>query len=78
MMKILLAGAVVIGVLFVALSHTSGSVEDKRALGDPGSKTFQIQVVYEAPVQPYETWVTVSESAWDRCRIDAPYPACAG
>lgn len=75
-MKSLLACAVVVGVLFVALPRLSGPVLDKRAPGDPGEKTFQIQVKYELPVHPEEEWVTVSERAWDSCNIGESYPGC--
>jgi hypothetical protein len=77
-MKKIMMGAAMIGVLFAVSGCVAGPVLDKRAPGDPGSKVFQIQVEDETPVGPNEVWVTVTERVWDTCRIEQPYPECAG
>lgn len=77
-MKKFIVGAIVIGAFFAVSGCVSGQVQDKRAPGVPGRKTFQIQVRDPRVVGPYDTWVTVPERVWDKCDVDASYPACAG
>lgn len=79
-MKKITLGAVLFGALFLisGCGSVSGQVADKRAIGDPGRKTFQIQVEDEQAIGQHTVWVTVPERVWDRCHLDARYPACAG
>lgn len=76
-MKKLLQGAAVIGALFVLSGCASGTVQDKRAPGTPGEKTYQLQVENSRPLGPAEIWVTVPEDVWDDCDQDMTYPDCA-
>lgn len=43
-------------------------VENKRAPGEPGEKTYQIQVG--------RRWIDVTERDWDHCEMFEPFPAC--
>lgn len=54
--------------LLLATACVKGPVEDKRAPGMPGEKTFELLVD--------SRWVEVSVQEWDKCKIDAPYPDC--
>jgi hypothetical protein len=78
-MKKNIAGAVLIGALFaVSGCGVSGQINDKRAPGIPGSKTFQVEVHDGHLVGPDEVWVTVPEHVWDKCHVRQMYPQCAG
>lgn len=77
-MKKIIQGAALAGALLVLTGCASGTVQDKRAPGMPGEKTFQLQVENDLPIGPDEVWVTVPEEVWDECDIDAEYQECAG
>lgn len=47
---------------------TSGTVENKRAPGYIGEKT------YEVYVDGY--WLNVTSTGWDNCEMGEQYPAC--
>lgn len=71
-------GAAIVGVLFAVSGCAAGSVEDKRAPGIPGEKTFQVRVKGDRIVGPDEVWITVPEDVWDKCVVGQPYRRCAG
>jgi predicted small lipoprotein YifL len=77
-MKNILKGAVTIGVLF-ALSGcaVAGPIQNKRAPGIPGEKTFQLQITDSGDPLPGDRWITVSEHVWDLCGMGEDYPKCA-
>lgn len=77
-MKKIIQGAALAVALLALTGCVSGTVEDKRAPGTPGEKTFQIQVDRDPVVGPKKVWVTVPERVWDTCNIDTVYPDCAG
>lgn len=70
----IIKGATVVGALLALTGCASGSVEDKRAVGDPGSKIFQLKIDGFLP----DHWVTVTEREWDNCWLEDPYPGCEG
>lgn len=75
-MKKIFKGAL-IGALFVfTTSCASGNVENKRAGGPSGHKTFQLQIDDRNPLAPDELWVTVTEKQWWECQMDEHYPEC--
>lgn len=55
-------------ILLAAGCATDTTVQNKRAPGMPGEKTFQIQVG--------SSWVGVSDQQWDACEMGESYPAC--
>jgi hypothetical protein len=73
-MKNYIRGAVVVGVILLSAGCSSGEVSDKRALGEPGRKVFQLQIDGSF----IDRWVTVSETQWDDCGMFEEYPACVG
>lgn len=75
-MKKILKGAVIVGVLFAVTSCVAGPVNDKRAPGELGHKTFQLEVDDHSPLAPDELWITVTERQWDDCGMGERYPAC--
>lgn len=76
-MKKIFQGAALAGALLVLTGCAAGTVQDKRAPGIPGEKTFQLQIENDRPVGPASIWVTVPERAWDRCDPEDKYPDCA-
>lgn len=78
-MKKFIAVAGIVGAIFAVTGCAAGPVvNDKRAPGNPGHKTFQIQIRETSPVGPDEVWVSVPERVWDRCRLGELYRRCAG
>lgn len=77
-MKKILTSAAVVGALFVVTGCVSGEVNDKRAPGYPGEKTYQIQLDNDKPVGPDKLWVTVPEKVWEQCHIGERYPEDCG
>lgn len=69
-------GAVITGVLFVLAGCATGTVNDKRAAGYPGSKTFQVKVHNHLVVGPKYIWVTVTEKQWDACELGESLSDC--
>lgn len=68
MMKNYIRLTVVTLLILSAAACARGPVEDKRAPGMPGKKTYEVQV--------RSTWIKVTEQGWDNCGLDDPYPAC--
>lgn len=75
-MKKIIQGAALTGVLFVLAGCATGTVDDKRAPGYPGHKTFQVQVHNHLFVGPKLIWVTVTEKQWDQCELGESLSAC--
>jgi hypothetical protein len=67
-----------VGALFGVTGCVAGPVVDKRAPGELGDKTYQLQVENEhAPGDP-TVWVTVTEDVWEQCGMgESMYPDCA-
>lgn len=63
-----------VGVFLALTGCATGSVEDKRAVGESGSKIFQLKIDGVLP----DHWVTVTEREWDSCWLAEPYPGCEG
>jgi hypothetical protein len=76
-MKTIIKGVVTIGALSLLTGCASGKVYDKRAPGDLGHKTYQLQLVDRGVLEPGDLWVTVTEKQWDDCGMDERYPKCA-
>lgn len=67
----------VIGALFAVTGCVSGPVVDKQAPGEPGEKTYQLQVDDRRPGNR-TVWVTVTKDVWERCTMGTSwYPDCA-
>ena len=75
-MKKYLRGAAFVSALFVVTGCASGVVSDKRALGYPGEKTFQIQVENDKPFGPDSWWITVTRKSWGACGLNEVWPEC--
>lgn len=73
-MKNIVRDAAMVGVFLLLTGCASGEVVDKRAVGEPGEKTFQLRIDGALP----DHWVTVSDQIWDACSMYESYPACAG
>lgn len=76
MMKKIFKGVVTVGVLFLLFGCAAGPVDDKRAPGMPGHKTYQLQIDDPNVLAPDDFWVTVTEKQWDDCELGERYPAC--
>jgi hypothetical protein len=75
-MKNICKGAV-IGALFVFLTGcASGMVENKRAAGPSGHKTYQLRIDDKNPLAPEELWITVTREQWEACQMEERYPDC--
>ncbi len=76
-MKKIIRGAAIVGALFVCLTGCGSEiVEDKRALGQPGKKVFQVLVTERGIHGPQGVWITVTENQWDRCDLRETYREC--
>lgn len=74
--KILMSA--IVGALFAVTGCVAGPVVDKRAPGELGEKTYQIQVRNDRTPGGQRVWVTVSEDVWERCDMgESQYPDCA-
>lgn len=73
-MKKIFCAVCIVGVFLLLTGCGAGQVTDKRALGQPGSKVFQLHVDGSLPAH----WITVTEQEWDKCGLYARYPSCAG
>lgn len=74
-MKKIFRDAALVGVFLLLTGYAvTGEVTDKRALGQPGRKVFQLHVDGTLPAY----WVTVSEREWDKCGLYTRYPVCVG
>lgn len=71
-MRAIVRGVAVVGAFLILTGCTAGSVVDKRAIGEPGNKIFQLRVSGFLP----DRWVTVSEDKWDKCWLNEPYSGC--
>jgi nitrogen fixation-related uncharacterized protein len=77
-MKKIVQGAIIVGAFFVLAGCASGQVDDKRAPGMPGKKTYQILVDNDQPYGPDKYWITVTEDVWTKCRLGDRYEDCQG
>lgn len=68
--------AALVGVLFVVSACASSPVQDKRAPGIPGHKTFEIQVDDSYVPGSARVWIKVSEKEWDKCHVGDQFPSC--
>lgn len=63
--------------LFLLLSAcVSGPVQNKRAPGDLGHKTYQLRIDDRNPLAPKEFWIVVTKDQWEHCQIEEKYPEC--
>ncbi len=60
--------AIPLGIIVVAALVGTGPIQDKRAVGEPGSKTFEVRVD--------GSWKIVPESGWERCGMHEQWPVC--
>ncbi len=61
---------------FLLSACVSGSVENKRAPGEPSHKRYQLQIDTGNPLAPDELWVDVTHDEWTRCSMEEQYPGC--
>lgn len=54
--------------LALTAACASGPIEDKRAPGEPGKKTYEVLVDGQ--------WIKVTSEQWDNCGMYDPYPDC--
>lgn len=78
MMKKILQGAAIVGVLFAVIRCTDGIVEDKGAQGVAGEKTYSLEIRNPVRLGSDKLVVLVTEKQWESCDIGESYRKCVG
>lgn len=78
MMKKILQGAALVGVLFSLIRCADGTIEDKSAQGVAGEKTYSLEISNPVFLGADRLVVPVTERQWESCDIGEYYRECVG